>query len=603
MKVYPINKYQAGSIIFGRKETNMPVVNNNQEVSTTGTSNTDDILDVVKNLKLEGLVSDTNIASRQIQALIDQVQWNNTPGNLSKIYFEISNIINNLKENKNAYDLALKNATSKDSLNDPVQVGNTKRYYALNENGELTTVNREEYDPKNYQLLTSAELSTYRQHNNNFAFNNQIIQDINSSISISELKNKLIKTITSFKQDTRKQTISNKDRKQLENLEIGFDIISGKSSSEIKNIYGAEVTQENLEVYKNLAKRELMSILTDKEQDYLKLVAKNTGLDMNSLLQNMLNFYSEEYISTETTQYKDPSTSGSSSGNTAKKKFDLTFWDLIQQGNGGAPSKFILNPGLAGVMSVDSYNFGQIVDINNKGLGKTTLEEVLAKGLGSFIDTNSMYIGDKKVDQAFTNKIAYLGDNLNRVILPYTVNEDGSVSPDFENLENFSKFLEESKKLQKPDTQQIEELLEYYNVKNYYKKDINGKVILNSNNLPEVDPNKTMPFVVFNVVADGNYIEDPEMSMYLSRLKGNMPDRDAKDFTSSIKSSNKNISDLGSWKELYKGVLYAPLIATGAMSHTISSSGIPDNVYRETLQTDNLQAQENSFKESLTSNL
>ena len=73
---------------------------------------------------------------------------------------------------------------------------------------------------------------------------------------------------------------------------------------------------------------------------------------------------------------------------------------------------------------------------------QTNLQQLLDKAdIGKIVDKSSIYFGDQKVRDIDINKVLWDGTSqVNRVLLPYTIEQDGSYKPDFESQERFEEF-------------------------------------------------------------------------------------------------------------------------------------------------------------------
>ena len=122
------------------------------------------------------------------------------------------------------------------------------------------------------------------------------------------------------------------------------------------------------------------------------------------------------------------SESGSKSNKTMQIKPIMSYY----MGENGDAGKYILNPGQGYQMEADAVFYGTPQGQDGNLVAKGSLESLLMSGIGGIVDSNSIHLGNQKVDSSKFGQVLYDGTQLARAVLPYTYDQNGSIAPDFE---------------------------------------------------------------------------------------------------------------------------------------------------------------------------
>ena len=402
--------------------------------------------EMIEALKQKGLPSDMTVFTESIMSLFNDPVYKITgqlnPATLSTRYLSIVNKMNNIAFNKELYDKSIDRLQQNGGLYD-VAVSNTGRMVVQDlETGQIKQVSPDEYYEKlgSYKAISNGDLAHIRAYNPSMAFSSDVFSVLNNGMGQETLQkyiNEAISTLGSSSNNIEGYTKVQKDRIQ-----------NGLSELVNNNIVAAAIVQDG--IYKltheeksnaeqaQEALKYLYTSLPMAAKNYLRAKAAEQGINPDEAAEKILVPFINSKIETTRTikfDFDKQATDASGSGGSDKSLTPIT---QIQEGymgwNSGAKRNFVFNPGSNYQFSTDATHLDALKTLDQKGVVKSgRLDEILSNSTLAAGDKNSIYFGNKKVNQEDLSKIIYKDDGgLNFVRLPYVQGENGSIMPDFD---------------------------------------------------------------------------------------------------------------------------------------------------------------------------
>ena len=436
--------------------------------------------EMIEALKQKGLPSDMSVFTESIMSLFNDPVYKMTgqlnPSTLSTRYLSIVNKMNNIAFNKELYDKSIDRLQNNGGLYD-VAVSNTGRMVVQDlETGQIKQVSPDEYYEKlgSYKAISNGDLAHIRAYNPSMAFSSDVFSVLNNGMGQETLQkyiNDAISKLGSSSNNIEGYTKVQKDRIQnglselVNNNTVAAAIVQDgvyKLTHEEKS--NAEQAQEALKY--------LYTSLPMAAKNYLRAKAAEQGINPDEAAEKILVPFINSKLETSRTikfDFDKQATDASGSGGSDKSLTPIT---QIQEGymgwNSGAKRNFVFNPGSGYQFSTDVTHLDALKTLDQKGVVKSgRLDEILSNSTLAAGDKNSIYFGNKKVNQEDLAKIIYKDDGgLNFVRLPYIQGKDGSIMPDFDAIEK----IEEIEKTVDPNItpQQKRELYKKAEIEDWY---------------------------------------------------------------------------------------------------------------------------------------
>lgn len=412
--------------------------------------------EMIEALKQKGLPSDMTVFTESIMSLFNDPVYKMTgqlnPATLSTRYLSIVNKMNNIAFNKELYDKSIDRLQQNGGLYD-IAISNTGRMIVQDlETGQIKQVSPDEYYESlgSYKAISNGDLAHIRAYNPSMAFSSDVFSVLNNGMGQETLQkyiNEAISTLGSSSNNIEGYTKVQKDRIQnglselVNNNTVAAAIVQDgvyKLTHEEKS--NAEQAQEALKY--------LYTSLPMSAKNYLRAKAAEQGINPDEAVEKILVPFINSKIETTRTikfDFDKQATDASGSGGSDKSLTPIT---QIQEGymgwNSGAKRNFIFNPGSNYQFSTDTTHLDALKTLDQKGVVKSgRLDEILSNSTLAAGDKNSIYFGNKKVNQEDLSKIIYKDDGgLNFVRLPYVQGENGSIMPDFDAITKIKEIEE-----------------------------------------------------------------------------------------------------------------------------------------------------------------
>ena len=408
---------------------------------------------------------------------------------------QINGTLNRIAFNKQEYDRVMKEVTSNGGLNE-YAISSTGRLIVQDQEGQIKQLTPEEFkkDMDKYMPLTNSDLASLRSLNGSMAFNNGVLNVISNGIGMGKINELLWNTISKIGK-TSIQTDKFMSKAQGRVSEGLQELLSETSEDGVYKVGTKQVGQSDKARY---ALEYLYATSPENAKALLKTKAIAAGMDAKTGAYNLIATLVQSGLTDEistTIDYDKTATNGANTdaqGN--KKTYELGPLTMYQTGKGGQNSLFVLNPGSPyAIKSIGKVYFQPLGNDGNP-IQAGTLENMLNKGIGSIGDTDSIYVGNQKIDRVNADKVYFDGSNFGRVELPYVYDANGNIKPNFDILDNYSRAMQAIHALGNNATaSNVEEIFREFELDNYLTTDEYGNLVFN--------PQYIRPFYTTNVLV------------------------------------------------------------------------------------------------------
>ena len=415
-------------------------------------------------LKIQGkmLPADFAIFKAQVDKYNQDMKW---LGYSTIQFSSIMETVNNGILQKDRFEKSCEHSIDQFTL-DELALDSGGDFIALNSDGKLTIIDKKKahqditFGKKlNYKLLTNREVAELRFNDPSYAFNTHLTNQLATTIGFSQVQEDVMNIVEKMGKVTTKGDLT--------------DYIVNYFGDQIRKTQAKEPTKEQEESIKAFSKQYfgyhedghtsvngdnaltkqqmnytlqyLWSVLPKKHKDVL--IAQSiqngtyTGKDYETLiqiLQNAINFRMDrEESQTSERTGTSGSGSGGGSGESLQHTTDLSRNTVFFDGNlFQTKGNFVFNPddkiALGAIASEGNLDYMYDIDNNNKAntpidagpLGKTVLDD---RALGTILDKDNIYIGNKKVSKYEVEDYVNLDQMFYTVYLP----EDNKGDIDF----------------------------------------------------------------------------------------------------------------------------------------------------------------------------
>ena len=592
-----VRKYNAGGIYYTpfipnnqykdiQNDTTITASNNLSNNASDNDTFTKEALDIISE---NGIPTDVDTFLRQANAVLDKSKNFTIDlfGNGSNKSYDVSDIIklrslaNRTKFNKQLYDAATEQLTKERSWSEAA-IDDKGRMYVYSKDQGITTIDPLEYykNKEQYQALTNSQLLSLREYQPELAYRQDILNNISNSVGMESIVNYLKSVIKDF----GTKTIEGYTLKNKEQIEDGFrTLLMGGPDGYYKITNKDQGTERALEYLYTTLPTNMLHTLR------VKTAAEGGNPNSKTEVLNLLGLALTEHTShsTEIDYQKEISDTLLGSGSGSKKPDETPLSQLEALANGRIIESrpMLLSPADSKV-AIKAYaqSYGAPVDKDGNIIPQTNLQKLLDEAdIGKIVDKSSIYFGDQKVRDMDMNKILWDGiSQVNRVILPYTIEIDGSYKPDFESqkrFEEFQKFLNDF-----PDVTNLQKLEKAKTLGlDVMADEQTGKLIFN--------PEKVMPFVVMSGYASSRTMPLDEDSEWISHL----PKDQGKEITDyydaqinygegySTKSKKPANEAKSSRWSMYKSAIFMPILDEKIATYQSNNELVPTSNYRDIL--------------------
>ena len=415
-------------------------------------------------LKIQGkmLPADFAIFKAQVDKYNQDMKW---LGYSTISFSSIMETVNNGILQKDRFEKSCEHSIDQFTL-DELALDSGGDFIALNSDGKLTVIDKKKahqdltFSKKlNYKLLTNREVAELRFNDPSYAFNTHLTNQLATTIGFSQVQEDVMNIVEKmgkvttkgdltdyivnyFGDQIRKTQAKEPTKEQEESIKAFSKQYFGYHEAGHTSVNGDNaLTKQQM----NYTLQYLWSVLPKKHKDVL--IAQSiqngtyTGKDYETLiqiLQNAINFRMDREES-QTSERTGTSGSGSSggSGESLQHTTDLSRNTVFFDGNlFQTKGNFVFSPNdkiaLGTIASEGNLDYMYDIDNNNQAntpidagpLGKTVLDD---RALGTILDKDNIYIGNKKVSKYEVEDYVNLDQMFYTVYLP----EDNKGDIDF----------------------------------------------------------------------------------------------------------------------------------------------------------------------------
>ena len=342
----------------------------------------------------------------------------------------IQKMANDVKWNKSQYDTAIKNLDAENAWGE-VAIDSRGYMYVYDADGNISTVNPNEFDPQKHMALTNEQLLGMRERSSKFAMNGNLLNNMSGTVGMKTVQDYLVGLVEKLGTTTVQGYASKKENQIVNGIKElmeagpdGFYKITDKSqASDI-----------------NVALQYLHMQLTPQMKKTLDATIAANGGDVQKDKYKFLGMILTQNIDVEQkADFDSSATKSAGIGAEGKESYtEQTLAERYASGNGfGAPEWYpIMSSNQNVPMYVSAQNLGAVLQKDGKlPMGDANVETVLneAHGIGAVVDRRSITFGDVAISWDDASKLMYEGDgNMYRVYMPAKKDSNGIMRPDFE---------------------------------------------------------------------------------------------------------------------------------------------------------------------------
>lgn len=534
---------------------------------------------------IDGLQSDVSAVISKIQndmsqqSLLDPLGTGSSSSIANK-YLENLNYLNQVKQNKDAFNKSYALANSKNSIAEAAVTSNGG-VVVKDASDKIKIVSPEEYlkNQKNYILQTNGNLLAERRENPQYKFNNNLLDIVNNSTSTKEISD----TINAFTSSlgSSENTLSGYSVKDQKQIQGGLEILKAAADK-----YGEQTVMNALNfdgVYKNkvftsdqlqqakAAISAIYNMLPNNQKTLLKLKSNGTESGVIQQITQIVSSKTTNKFNFDTDFQPDLNPDGTKK-DTDKSKTgeESNFYSNIIKERGGTPITLQINKGSNAQMSITGTNYGNILGSDKNTIPETSLYNVMNSGLSGIVtNTNSITFGNQKINSGQWKDIMY--DNSGGTSAHLPKKADGSV--DLEILDEYESCVKAAQRATKNNPDRYDQVL--------------GKYLMNNSKLMHLvdqrtgreNPKMFQQYFIINAYAvdrDGSIIKNPN-SKYFQKIK-DPDDQLVKRIQKGLTDDAKNpyTIDVDNWydfnghDDIYQGTVYMPITYNNLQAITAS---------------------------------
>lgn len=553
--------------------------------SSSGKSTDTELLDLMKNLfkEVRGLPVDVNSVYSQFNDILNRNKLFGTEmstNDISLMYLNAMQQLNNIKVSKEIYDKALANATQNDALGE-IAVTGGGQYIVQDKTGNVSVTNNlQDIMDGNVTPLTNEQLLWLRQYDPKFLLGkgDAIIQNsINNGVGINKITDELNKLAGTL--GSTDETIEGFSQVESNQIKQGMKILANGA---LDGDYTVTEHSKQQLMQKNMALSYILRALPKNYKAILDAHAAMRGTTTPDLIETMLSSrisstYGQTLNSISDKNGKDGSGSKSGSGSS----------------DNSAGLSFVMGQGPREIVSFNTGTSNEISVIGIKGLLQTksgenlgqgsTLQDATKSQQGGYLEWNKATFGGSRLNSSAYNHIILNDSTIIGMDLPVVKDFRGNEVPNFQLLKQMEQADEEIRKNNITDFNEINQI--------YIKHGLNPKYLQNG----KLNSLNYKRFAAIQATLDEQSLENKDAILSDEVSIAGDVERDLYEEIVKKQTDNKNysLSD-GMWitgwgqDKLYKGTIFIPYsedIAFAALSSgTPFNQDLPNNVKSIQLQ-------------------
>ena len=557
-----IKKYASGGVYTGftpsiPKTTGTTTTKNSGSSGSSKSPELPFTKELMEMLAAKGLPSDNTVFSNELAQILyrAQVSGADMPAHVTVAF---ANKVNTMAEMKLDFDKAYDKVVEKGTGDDIATHGQFMYVEDLSkpeDEREMTLITPSQYleSPEQWKILTNQDILHARKYDVNFAFNaSTIVSDAASSVNLTMIRDRWREETKALATKSNSGTLRQDVQRQ--------DYITGASILQKANgDVDSSTTLQNEHVQSYLSF--LYTSMDEKSKGYLHNYLATKGIEASG--QNILEFMYEnivDYVSTSTKYSPEGKGNGNGkgSGSGSDEVTGVTEDNQairVQQFLG--PQETIILRSKPGSPSDNTASFvtlgikqGQFIKHNGDFIKPCKLSDLMGEAIAfAATDTRSVYIGNKKLEEGARTTIYWGGSEMEEIMLPPLVMDDGTIRPWFELMDYLGKVNSGNYSPMEAQSYLLKQGIKEDTIK-YNKATQSWELVID-----------TIPFLVFKAYLGEEYIP--------------LSDNDKRYFERASKENGEYIANImNSWKEwgliesdneydnIYAGNVYIP-IGTG----------------------------------------
>lgn len=371
----------------------------------------DDTLDLIKELFKQvqgsGLPVDVNMLYKQFQGILNYHQaFGNelSTEDISSMYLQAMNQLNNIKYSKNEYDKAKTHAETNDAINEYV-VTPSGKYIVQNKNG-LSEASLSEIINNKLTPITNEELLYLRAYSPQLLGQrgDDFVKFINNGVGMSKIAAHIKSILPSIKNNEIKEDsfVSNK-------LRAGIQALQNAPEGD----YKVTITDKNQKEQAKYALEYIIRMLPKNMKATLNINAAEQGIDPTSLLSKLIG--SETGI-TRHVEYDPITGKGAKKDGEGNDKIKTNPLVAMQREIGGSPKRYEL-------VTRDSNTKTAVNGTNYSSLPKVksdmSVDQMLSvSGIDGILqgDKRGITFGDQEINPENLRDIMYANNGTNIIV-------------------------------------------------------------------------------------------------------------------------------------------------------------------------------------------
>lgn len=535
-----------------------------------------DIKELLKNM----LPSDAKIVMAKANQLMNVINSNDDflssmyPNAINNMYMEVRALAEQAHQNYDDAQKVKDSLMSKGSISEYAQDQYGRLFY-MTKDGKVKKCDMN--DTKDKMLLTYGDLLDYRRKAVNGAYNDDMIASIAQATSTREVMATVDEIVDKIGNQsiTSSAYISKRDNQVIQGLE-------GILNDARNGIYKITDTKTGTpKEQKMFAVNAIMRSIPNNQRNFLKLKAKMSNSTPEEILYEIIASRDKSISKRDITKDTDfdeidekerlaklKSGSGESGGqsmelNPARAILERLGEKRVITLNNGNDNNY----GVQAIANVTRFRMD-----NNEKTGMMSADKMLtdkSANLGSVLDWQNASFAGASMNSADLRQFVVRDNNVSTMYLPYKVEADGSIRPDFE---LFDRIQEKDRVLRELNVDKVD--ASNYNEINNELKGRGIDIQLDSDGKPVGD---YMQFAAINAMTGRNTFDKLKGSQ--SGLYEVMEDTDfAKRVaeTTGVKAENDNVFGFGwlSPDEVIKSTIFVPVTTNPVTAMTSSGENI-----------------------------
>lgn len=450
-----------------REETSDSKTSSDKKSRSNAANN--DILKMIKESFSDGLPSDLQAASNtianvfsNIEKMLENPDVYGGTGAIARAYARTIPLLKNLEFNSKEYDSVYKSLNETGSMQE-VAI-NSMGQLAVQTDEGYSWVTPEEYHAniEQYRPISNAQLLNQRANSPHLAFQNSVFETLKNGVSIDSITQQILEYANKIG--------------STEQIQTGYGYVTGgnimkdfQTFSKNIRLEGFDPKQDDLYSYEVATKSEranayamldiIYNALSPTSKALLKYKSNGTDSGAKGMIAVLMGAATDHSVKMGITLEGGYSKNTESSSSEEDKYFNHTIRAVMGLGR---EEDFVINPGTVNKLSVHGNTVPLMVN-DQKTIDKNLLSEAQNSAFGKMMDTDNISVAGQHVNASVANKIFLTSKLTTLMDLPYTLDDQGNIIPNYKLLEEKDKVdqhIEHKKWTFKDNYKQIQEFID-----------------------------------------------------------------------------------------------------------------------------------------------